>query len=79
MSTTIQVELKVKNHLNDLKYHSKETYNDVLLRVFQFLSYQAEEEELSDQTIKNIEKSLADIKAGRVSSHKDVKRKLGLK
>lgn len=79
MQTTIQVEMKVKNRLIDLKYHASETYNDVLLRMFQILSYQAEEEELSAQTIKNIEKSLNDIKAGRVSSHKDVKRRLGLK
>jgi len=36
-------------------------------------------EELSPQTIKNIEKSLAEIKAGKVISHKDVKQRLGLK
>jgi hypothetical protein len=40
---------------------------------------QQNKEELSQQTIKNIEKSLAEIKTGKVSSHKDVKRRLGLK
>jgi hypothetical protein len=40
---------------------------------------QQDKGELGQQTIKNLEKSLAEIKAGKVSSHKDVKRRLGLK
>jgi hypothetical protein len=40
---------------------------------------QSEAEELCPQTIKNIEKSLEDIKAGRVFTLDEVKRRLGLK
>lgn len=40
---------------------------------------QSEPEELCLQTIKNIEKSLEDIKAGRVFSLDEVKKRLGLK
>jgi predicted transcriptional regulator len=78
MPTSIQVEKKIKEHLDKLKNHPRETYNDVLARMIYFMSEQ-NKEEFSQQTIRNIEKSLADIKAGRVSSHKDVKQRLGLK
>jgi uncharacterized protein (UPF0248 family) len=78
MPTSIQVEKKIKEHLDKLKNHPRETYNDVLARMIHFMSEQ-NKEEFSQQTIRNMEKSLADIKAGRVSSHKDVKQRLGLK
>jgi predicted transcriptional regulator len=78
MPTSIQIEKEIKEHLDKLKNHPRETYNDVLARIINSISQQ-NREELSQQTIKNMEKSLADIKAGRVSSHKDVKQRLGLK
>jgi len=34
---------------------------------------------LSPETIKNIEKSLGDVKAGRVYTMEEVKKKLGMK
>lgn len=78
MPTSIQLEKEIKEQLDKLKNHPRETYNDVIVRIIYFISQQ-NREELSSQTIKNIEKSLSDIKAGRVSSHKNVKRRLGLK
>lgn len=78
MPTSIQIEKEIKEQLDKLKNHPRETYNDVLARIINFMSQQ-NKDELSQQTIKNIEKSLDDIKTGRVSSHKDVKRRLGLK
>ena len=38
-----------------------------------------EDEELSAEEIKNIEEGIADIKAGRVYTSEQVKKKLGLK
>jgi uncharacterized protein (UPF0248 family) len=78
MFTSIQVEKQIKEHLDKFKNHPRETYNDVLARMIRIMHEQTSEE-LSPQTIKNIEKSLAEIKAGKVLSHKDVKRRLGLK
>jgi predicted transcriptional regulator len=78
MPTSIQVEKEIKDHLDKLKSHPRETYNEVLARMINIISEQSKEN-FSQQTIKNIEKSLAEIKAGKVSSHKDVKRRLGLK
>lgn len=78
MVTTIQLEEKIKQRLDELKNHPRETYNEVLKRLVKIATEESEGE-LSPQTIKNIQKSLEDIKAGRVSSHKEVKRRLGLK
>jgi len=77
MVTSIQLANKTKARLEKMKTFSKESYDDVVNRLLNI----AEDDEgvLSQQTIKNIEKSLAEIKAGKVLSHKDVKRKLGLK
>lgn len=77
MSTSIQIDKQTKEHLDKFKNHPRETYNEVLSRMIHAMYEQTEE--LSPQTIKNIEKSLAEIKAGKVLSHKDVKQKLGLK
>lgn len=78
MVTTIQLDRKIKQQLDELKNYPRETYNEVLKRL---LKITAEENEgvLSPQTLKNIQKSLDDIKAGRVSSHNKVKQRLGLK
>lgn len=78
MPTSIQIEKEIKERLDKFKNHPRETYNEVLSRMINIMSEQ-NKENLSQQTIKNIEKSLAEIKAGKVSSHKDVKRRLGLK
>ena len=77
MPTSIQIEKEVKERLDKFKNHPRETYNEVLDRMIRILS--EEDAELSPKTIKNIEKSLAEIKAGKVYSHKDVKKRLGLK
>ncbi|MBM3910066.1 MAG: hypothetical protein FJ356_00255 [Thaumarchaeota archaeon] len=78
MVTTIQLEEKIKQQIDELKNHPRETYNEVLKRLVKIATKESEEE-LSPQTIKNIQKSLEDIKVGRVSSHKEVKRRLGIK
>ena len=76
MPTSIQIEKETKARLDKFKNHPRETYNDVLARMIRIMSQQ---EELSEQTIKNIEKGIADIKAGRVYTSEQVKKKLGLK
>jgi len=74
MVTTIQLDKEVKKKLEMLKIHPRETYNEVIKRLIE-----SSEEELSLQTIKNIEKALEDVKKGKVYSTKEVKKKLGLK
>ncbi len=77
MVTSIQLDNKTKSRLEKMKAFPKESYDDIVNRLLNIV--EDDEGVLSKQTIKNIEKSLAEIKAGKVISHKDVKRKLGLK
>ena len=56
--------------------HPRETYEAVIARL---LKITQEDEVLSQAVIKNIEEGVADIKAGRVYTSEQVKKKLGLK
>ena len=75
MVTTIQLEEKTKERLERMKIFPRETYNEVIIRLV--LTSQ-EESDLSEQTIKNIEKALEDVKKGRLYSTKQVKKQLGI-
>lgn len=76
MDTTIQVEKGVKNKLDSLKIHPKESYNKVIERLIEIGT---DEGELSDEAIRGIEKSLEDIKAGRILTMKQVKERAGIR
>ncbi len=76
MVTTIQLEEKTKERLERMKLFPRETYNEVIIRL---VLTSREETELSEQTIKNIEKALEDVKKGRLYSTKEVKKELGIK
>jgi hypothetical protein len=73
VDTTIQLDKKVRDRLRDLKIHPKESYNKVVERL---LALRTDEGELSDETIRDIEQSLEDVKAGRTMSMKEVKQRL---
>lgn len=77
MVTTIQLEKKTKAKLEKMKNYPRESYDDVVNRLLNIAKEDGKS--LSDDTIKNIEKGLSDIKAGRVYTSAQVKKKLGLK
>jgi len=62
-TTTIKIKVPLKNRLNALKIHPRESYTDVIERL---VDMAIDDEPLSDATIKAIEESLEDIKMGRV-------------
>jgi predicted transcriptional regulator len=74
--STIKLSKKLKNDLKKQMNHPNETYEMVIARL---LKITQEGEVLSNEAIRNIEEGIADIKAGRVYTSKQVKRKLGLK
>jgi predicted transcriptional regulator len=74
--STIKLSKKIKNDLKKQMNHPKETYETVIARL---LKITQEDEVLSKTTIKNIEEGIADIKAGRVYTSEQVKKRLGLK
>ena len=77
MSTSIQLEKRTKAKLEKLKIFPRESYDDVVNRLLNV----TEEDEgiLSEKTIRDLEEGVADIKAGRVYTSEQVKKKLGLK
>jgi predicted transcriptional regulator len=74
--STIKLSKKIKNDLKKQMNHPGETYEDVITRL---LKITQEDDLLSKQVIKNIEEGIADIKAGRVYTSEQVRKRLGLK
>lgn len=73
--STIKLSKKIKNDLKKQMNHPRETYESVIARLLQI----TQDDTLSKATIKNIEEGIADIKAGRVYTSEQVKKRLGLK
>ena len=73
--TTIQLDKKTKSLLEKQKLYPGETFDKVLQRLVQ---KKDPDDELSAQTIKNIEEGIKDIKAGRVYTTEQLSRELGL-
>jgi len=74
--STIKLSKKLKNELKKQMNHPRETYEAVIARLLKNIQ---EDEVLSEEIIKNIEEGIADIKAGRVYTSDQVKKKLGIK
>lgn len=74
--STIKLSKKIKNDLRKQMNHPGETYEAVIARL---LKITQEDDVLNETVIKNIEEGIADIKAGRVYTSEQVKKKLGLK
>ena len=75
MVTTIQLENKTRTRLEKMKMFSRESYNDVIKRL---INIAENDEDLGVESIKAIEKSLDDIKKGRIYPLKQVEKELGL-
>ena len=71
MSTTIQISDEMREQLNDLKLFSRETYNDVLERIFEDM------QELNEKTKKEIEQARKEIESGHYKTHEEVRKELG--
>ncbi|HLC54375.1 MAG TPA: hypothetical protein VJK07_01970 [Candidatus Nanoarchaeia archaeon] len=72
--TTIQVNQSTLNRLKMLRNVDKQSYDDILNNLIDNI----EEETLSEEEIKDIQKSLNDIKKGRVHSIEEVAKELGI-
>ena len=70
-TTTIQVDKKVRERLNGLKLHPRETFNDIIERLLE------DSKELNDETKKEIKQAIAAIEAGRYRTHDQVRKELG--
>ena|GEM_PF-168317 len=72
-SISIRISTELRDELSELKVHPEESYEDVIKRLVEMC---IDDEPLSNTTVQAIEESMADIRAGRVSSLEDVARVL---
>ena len=71
MTTTIQVDSEIRDTLNNMKLHPRETYNDVLERLVEDL------QELNAETKRDIKKALEEVESGNYRTHAEVKAEMG--
>ena len=72
MATTIQITEKLQKELSKKKIFEKETYEEVIWDLIE------DTQELSEETKRDIARAREEIKAGKVHTLADVKKKLGL-
>ena len=73
-TTTIQIKEKTLERLKYFKEYSKESYDEILNKVFDTL----EEGELTELAIRKIASGLHDIKEDRITTLEDYTKKRGL-
>jgi len=72
MATTIQVSNKLMDQLKNRKMYDKESYEDIIWDLLE------DSMELSEETKKHLESARKDIKEGRVYTHEQIKKELGI-
>ena len=72
--TTVRMRTDTKALLDDLKLNPRETYDDVVRRLAES-AY--DDEPMTPDEIEAMEEGIADIKAGRIRSLRDVMKDLG--
>jgi predicted transcriptional regulator len=72
MVTTIQVSDRLVEVLRSRKMYDKESYEEVIWDLLE------DTMELSEETKKHIKSAEKDIKAGKVYTHEQIKKELGL-
>ena len=75
-ATTIYIREDLKDRLNSLKHHPKESYNDVIERL---VTLAVDDEPLSDEAIKGLEEALEDVKANRLIPEEEIIKKYKVK
>jgi predicted transcriptional regulator len=71
-TTTVQIDRSLKARLDNMKLHSRESYNDVLERILEDL------EDISPAALRRYDEISRQVKAGKYKAHEQLKRELGL-
>ena len=72
MDTTIQISSDLLGRLKSMKIYAKESYESIIWDLVE------DRLEFSEETKKNIDKSMKDLKERRVISLDEVKKKVGV-
>lgn len=70
-TTTIQINRSVREILNNMRIHSRETYNDILERLIE------DSQEVNEDTKKRIQKAVKEIEIGKYKSHAQLQKEMG--
>jgi predicted transcriptional regulator len=73
--TTIQLQPEVKESLDELKKHPRESYNEVIKRL---VETRIDEDPLSEEAIEGIEEALEDIRKGRLHTEEEIRKEFGV-
>ena len=73
--TTIQLQPEVKDSLDQLKRHPRESYNEVIKRL---VETRIDEEPLSEEAMNGIEEALEDIRQGRLHTEEEIRKEFGV-
>ncbi len=74
-ASTIYIREDLKEKLQELKRHPKESYNDVIERL---VTLSTDDEPLNREAIKGLEEALDDIKHRRLSAEEEVMAEFGV-
>ena len=74
-ASTIYIRKDLKERLNGLKRHPKESYNDVIEHL---VSMALDDEPLSEEAIKGLEEALEDIRKGNLIPEEVIRKKYGV-
>ena len=72
MATTIQISEKLQNELNKRKFSERESYEEVIWDLME------DTLELNEETKKALTEAREEVKAGKIHTLAEVKKKLGL-
>ncbi len=72
MATSIQISKGLQKELLRRKLHDNETYEEVIWDILE------DSMEINEETKKALEESVAAAKAGKIYTHAEVKKELGL-
>jgi predicted CopG family antitoxin len=74
-ASTIYIREDLKERLQELKRHPKESYNDVIERL---VTLSVDHEPLNDEAIKGLEEALDDIKYHRLHTEEEIMAEFGI-
>jgi predicted CopG family antitoxin len=74
-ASTIYIREDLKERLQELKRHPKESYNDVIERL---VTLSVDPEPLNDEAIKGLEEALDDIKHHRLHTEEEIMAEFGI-
>ncbi len=76
--TTIKLGMRTKGALDQFREYKNESYDEVVSKLIRIVKNIDDEPPLSKQTIKDIEKARAEIRAGKYYTEEEMAKRLGL-